>query len=208
MSTAMSTATAAQTPQSGTRIRRSRRAALAGVLVTGIVLFASACGSSPSSSPGVAANGGSSSTASASSSPSGGSAVQKALAYAACMRSHGVSNFPDPNSQGQFQITSSQGINVQSSQYQRAQTACQSLAPTQGGSTAQNKAAALQFSACMRSHGVSNFPDPNANGGFMIGANNGIDPNSPQFQSAQKACQKYMPGASSGGGTITSGGGA
>ncbi|MBV9382841.1 MAG: hypothetical protein JO242_19535 [Streptosporangiaceae bacterium] len=124
------------------------------------------------------------------------------------MRSHGVPKFPDPTSQGTFQITSGQGVNINSPQYQNAAKACQSLAPTLGGTPAQNKAAALKYSSCMRSHGVPNFPDPQPNGGFMIGANNGIDPNSPQFQSAQQACQKYLPGAASGGGgPVTSGGG-
>jgi hypothetical protein len=121
------------------------------------------------------------------------------------MRSHGVPSFPDPDSQGHFQITSGSGLNIESGPFQSASKACQSLAPTQGGSPAQNKSAALKFSACMRSHGVSGFPDPNANGGFEIGPNAGINPNTPQYQSAQKACQKYLPGF--GGGTVSSGGG-
>jgi hypothetical protein len=81
-----------------------------------------------------------------------------------------------------------------------------SAAPTtsnsaSGGSAVQK---ALAYASCMRSHGVTNFPDPNANGGFMIGANNGLNPGSPQYQHAQQACQKYLPGAG-GGGTFTSG---
>jgi hypothetical protein len=200
------TAKVPQTTRSRKPIRQFRRMVLVGALLTGIAMFASACGSS-SPSPGVAANGPSSGPPTASSSASGGSAVQKALEYATCMRSHGVTNFPDPNSQGTFQITSGQGINIKSSQYQSAARACQSLAPTQGGTPAQNKAAALKFSSCMRSHGVTNFPDPNAQGGFMIGANDGINQSSPQFQHAQQACQKYMPGAGGGGVTSGSGGG-
>jgi hypothetical protein len=39
----------------------------------------------------------------------------------------------------------------------------------------------------MRSHGVSNFPDPP--GALPAG----FDPNSPQFQSAQTACQSLDP---------------
>jgi hypothetical protein len=196
-------AIAPQTTRSRKRIRQFRRAVPAGVLLIGIAMFASACASS-SPSPGVAANGASSAAPTTSNSASGGSAVQKALAYASCMRSHGVTNFPDPNSKGTFQITSGQGINIQSSQYEGAARACQSLAPTRGGTPEQNRSAALKFSSCMRSHGVTNFPDPNANGGFMIGANNGLNPGSPQYQHAQQACQKYLPGAG-GGGTFTSG---
>lgn len=45
----------------------------------------------------------------------------------------------------------------------------------------------IKFSECMRAHGVPNFPDPSGGGGgFQIP--NGINPQSPAFQSAQKAC--------------------
>ena len=46
------------------------------------------------------------------------------------------------------------------------------------------------------------FPDPNGQGGITIqggsnnGASNGLDPNNPTFQSAQKACQHLMPAPS------------
>ncbi len=58
---------------------------------------------------------------------------------------------------------------------------------------------AIKFAGCMRAHGVSNFPDPTAGpgGGINIGGpGSGIDPASPTFQSAQKACSKLMPGPS------------
>lgn len=50
---------------------------------------------------------------------------------------------------------------------------------------------ALEFSNCMRAHGVPNFPDPSAGGGLELPA--GINPQSPSFQSAQKACSKFQP---------------
>ena len=63
-----------------------------------------------------------------------------------------------------------------------------------GGATSLRAAPALtQFSSCMRSHGVPNFPDPGAQGRLTINASSGIDPGSPQFQSAQRACAKYLP---------------
>lgn len=49
----------------------------------------------------------------------------------------------------------------------------------------------LKFSDCMRAHGVSNFPDPSAGGGISLGP--GLNPQSPSFQAAQKACSKYQP---------------
>ena len=54
------------------------------------------------------------------------------------------------------------------------------------------------MSRCMRSHGVPNFPDPKfpSGGGVGIQLNgNGIDPNSPAFQAAQKACGSIFGGA-------------
>jgi hypothetical protein len=54
---------------------------------------------------------------------------------------------------------------------------------------------ALKFSECMRAHGVSDFPDPSASGGIRISGNGpsgGLNPNSPTFSAAQRACQKYQ----------------
>ena len=44
-----------------------------------------------------------------------------------------------------------------------------------------------------RANGITDFPDPNSGGGIQIGSSSGIDPQGPQFQAAQKACQKYLP---------------
>ena len=63
-----------------------------------------------------------------------------------------------------------------------------------GAQAQANFARALQFSECMRSHGVPNFPDPTSGGGIQISSGSGVDPASPQFRTAQKACQKYFPG--------------
>jgi hypothetical protein len=48
----------------------------------------------------------------------------------------------------------------------------------------------------MRKNGVPKFPDPQ-NGQTIVGG--GVDPNSPQFQSAIQACQKLIPGGTTGG---------
>jgi hypothetical protein len=55
----------------------------------------------------------------------------------------------------------------------------------------------------MRTHGVPNFPDPTfSDGGVRMklkaGGANGIDPESPQFRAAQKACQSIAPGGKGG----------
>jgi hypothetical protein len=53
---------------------------------------------------------------------------------------------------------------------------------------------ALKFSQCMRAHGLTNFPDPGAGGGIQIGGpGSNLDPASPSFQAAQRACARYAP---------------
>ena len=49
---------------------------------------------------------------------------------------------------------------------------------------------ALQFAACMRAHGLANFPDPTfgPNGAIKENGSNDIDPNSAAFQAAMKIC--------------------
>ena len=49
----------------------------------------------------------------------------------------------------------------------------------------------VQFALCMRSHGVANFPDPDARGQVQL---SGVNPTSPSFEAAQRACAKYSPG--------------
>jgi hypothetical protein len=100
-----------------------------------------------------------------------------AVAYSACMRSHGVPGYPDPASGGVLPKTSAQQLGVSSSQYQAAQRSCQHVLPTTG-SFQQEAQQCLQagdcppslvqqmlnadrnFARCMRSHGVPNWPDP------------------------------------------------
>jgi hypothetical protein len=51
---------------------------------------------------------------------------------------------------------------------------------------------ALNFSRCMRSHGVPNFPDPTATGGINFNVP-GINSSSPSFEAAQTACKNLLP---------------
>ena len=83
--------------------------------------------------------------------------------------------------------------------------ACRSYLPNGGHPSAAQtdklKAQALAMSRCMRSHGVPNFPDPTfqtgPGGGVAAGiriSGAGINPNSPAFQAAQKACAQFFGG--------------
>jgi hypothetical protein len=51
----------------------------------------------------------------------------------------------------------------------------------------------LALARCMRAHGITNFPDPNADGAIQLAPGSGLDPQSPAFQAAQAACSKYAP---------------
>jgi len=117
--------------------------------------------------------------------------------YTACMRSHGVPNFPDPDAQGVLTITVSPSLNPSSPLFQKAEADCQHLLPAEKGLSQakqqQMKERMLAFAACMRSHGFPHYPDPTFGSGGMVsqgtGRNDGIDPNSPIFQAAEKTCR-------------------
>jgi hypothetical protein len=47
------------------------------------------------------------------------------------------------------------------------------------------------FSACMRANGVPKFPDPDSDG--RIRFRDPVDPESPQFEAARRACRKLEP---------------
>ena len=181
------------------------RFAITGVFVS-LALAGAAC-----SVPGVAA-------AKASPTPD---PYKQALAFSQCMRAHGVPDFPDPQSTAGGNAIQVNGngatLDPTSSQFQAAQQACNKYLPKNGpggkGPSAKDRAAMLAFAACMRSHGVPDFPDPQFNsggGGFVVqgGAGNeppaDMRPDSPQFQTAMQACQSKLP---AGGHLTTSGGG-
>jgi hypothetical protein len=204
-------------PSSDVLSRRSRwsgrKASIVALALAaaGSALLAAGCGGSSASGGGVARIG-TTTTSTNGSSSSSGSGKGDPAAYSACMRKNGVPNFPDPDSQGRFRITGGQtangrkfGLDPNSPQFKRAQHACKRLQPSGGkpdpGQVAKEQQQALRFSQCMRSHGVPKFPDPTfeANGGTLLRVGKDVNPNSPQFRAAQKACQKLVPGGPVGG---------
>jgi hypothetical protein len=171
---------------------------LALAAVACMVLLAAACGGS---SPAASAT--------------GPTRAQAALAYAKCMRSHGVPDFPDPDSNGNFELSSSQqgggsrgsgpntGTDQQSnpvsSQEAAANQVCNHLLDVGAQMSAAQQQHALsqlvKYAQCMRAHGVPSFPDPHITSGGIgvpsgIGFSlSGIDQHSPQYQTASHACQ-------------------
>ena len=90
--------------------RGPRRAAALAVVAAAVVL--TACGGSPSSSGGSA--------------PTGSATYRADLAYAQCMRTHGLPGFPDPHPSGGFSISIS-GHPHGNSPVARANDACEQL---------------------------------------------------------------------------------
>ena len=154
----------------------------------------------------VAACGGSSSdaTTTGSSRPSGTNS--SFVKFAVCMRANGVPNLPDPAGGGGIELPSNSGIDPQSPAFQAAQAKCRKLLPGGGPPTgppsAQAKLAALKISECMRSHGVTGFPDPTTKlpsspagygevidrGGVALAVPRTIDVQSPVYRKAAAAC--------------------
>jgi hypothetical protein len=146
--------------------RRAVRSAVAIIVSASLALVAAACGSSPASPVAQL-----STSTTQSSSASGGSTREQALAFARCVRTHGVPLWPDPESNGTFdksELTPGQ-LGVGSTQIAAAERACKSLLPTYSATSQPHIVAqALRFSRCMRAHGVTNFPDPESNGAIVI----------------------------------------
>jgi hypothetical protein len=136
--------------------RRSLPIALAAL---GITLALAACGSSSKprgTGPSSASKGGPPSFA------------KSQLAAAACIRSHGVPDFPDPTfgaGGAEVNLSTPPGM-LTSAAFMLAQQECAKLglelagyAPT-STATAAEMAQALAVAKCMRAHGVPNWPDP------------------------------------------------
>jgi hypothetical protein len=174
-------------------------------LVTGGIIAASlavaGCGGGPST-PGVATGSATANTVG----PSAGASTQAAglVAYASCMRSHGVPDFPDPASGGgipkQAAVSAFQAVS--NSEAEAAQNACRYLLPV-GGSlsgqalqtiTLKDRQDYLKAAACMRSHGFPGFPDPTfPNDSVQTNIPSSIDQNSSPFHSAATLCTKLIP---------------
>jgi hypothetical protein len=110
------------------------------------------------------------------------------------MRAHGVPDFPDPDSNGQFNKRTLAGLATSNSHFASASHGCQHLLPQPSVDQQREQSVeALEFSECMRSHGVVKFPDPGSDGRIPDPATFGIDQGSPQFEEANEACGKYRP---------------
>lgn len=162
---------------------RTRRAAwcLPGLVAVGLLI--SGCGGSSSSR--------------SVSRPSAANFGKQFVAFAVCMRSHGVPGYPDPQISGSgsdVQVKISPGsANPNSPAFKSATNACHALLPNGGkpAGSAHEQVRDRQFAVCMRSHGAPAFPDPDHDGAFTLPAT--VNQQAPQFQYAVRACSKVAP---------------
>jgi hypothetical protein len=146
---------------------------------------------------GAGCGGGSSRTGSANQPTSAAMVGHQFVAFAICMRSHGVPRYPDPQISGSashVQVSISPGsADPNSPAFKSADHACHNRMPNGGKPTngARYQAQDVTFADCMRSHGVPNFPDADRGGAFTLPST--IDQQAPQFQRATKACANVEP---------------
>jgi hypothetical protein len=178
------------------------------VIATAILMLSAAACSS----------GGSPSSSTASADAGGSSSSPSAVAYAACMRSRGVPDYPDPDSNGLLAKGGAQQFGVSDSAFQAAQRACQDLLPATGGSFMQQFQQCVsgvcpqalvqealtkqrKFAQCMRRHGIPSFPDPGIgpNGApYFPASEAGLShqyTHSSGFRSKEEACQGEAGGS-------------
>jgi hypothetical protein len=137
--------------------------------------------------------------------------------WATCMRSHGDTNQADPtiDANKNIDITWNSAItggydgtnkggqgNAGPGQYCRAYLNAAQTAlggDQQQPHAGQDQETLVKYSQCMRANGISDFPDPvNGNLTFNLGAGGDLNPNNPDFQTAQKLCAQrtgaHVPG--------------
>lgn len=172
--------------------RRRLRPHRAGILVAmaGIAVLAAACGG----------------TSTAGADTFIGGTYTQSLAYAKCMRSHGVPQFPAPDGQGNFNNSQIESITQNNPQARNAWAQCGSLLPNKGTGLSvtqlqdmqqQNLRNAVKAAHCMRAHGIEDFPDP-AGSTQGSGINwqpvqsaiqsGRVDTNTPSYEAAYDAC--------------------
>jgi hypothetical protein len=149
-------------------------------------LFAACGGEKPASS---GANG-----------SAGGDPKKAMLAYAKCMREHGV-DMPDPQFEGN-RVMQKGPKNVNQAKMRTADKACASIRDSvkppelSDEKKAEFKQAALANAKCMREQGID-FPDPtfDENGGAQIEMKkgSGFNPESAKFKAAEKKCRDTLP---------------
>jgi hypothetical protein len=134
-------------------------------------------------------------------------ALDGALAFARCMREHGV-DVPDPrrDPDGMIKIAPGGGTgpgggpppNPEDPKFRKADEACGKHLEDGAGAPDReeleaNRDAFVAYARCMRGEGID-MPDPGPDGGlrFRVGDPNAPNPESPAFKRANAVCDKHL----------------
>jgi hypothetical protein len=188
--------------------RTTMLAAILAVVLLGLALVASGCGSSSSSEDGVAAldDGSAEDEAAPAADDEEVDETDRqeaALEWARCMREHGI-NVPDPEFEngGAAIRVGGPGFNPNSETFRKAQEECGTPFGEEGPPALSDEErqefqdAMLEFARCMREHGVD-MPDPEfgegGRGVFRMGPGpQGAVGNREDFEEAQAACEPIL----------------
>lgn len=171
-----------------------------------VALTLAGCGGSGGEDDGVA-TAGNGKQASASPTPSLDNEQRQQL-FAQCMRDEGVEVEAQVESDGKKQSLRFRAPGEggpEPAKVQAAMAKCKQFLPNGGEPpklSAEELERSRQYSKCMRDNGVPNFPDPNENGGIMIGPEVG-SPDDPGFKAAEETCRALAPDV--GGGKVKEG---
>jgi hypothetical protein len=172
------------------RTGRARRAGALAAAIAGATLLAAACSGS-----------------SAGADTFLGGTYAQALAYTKCMRSNGVSDFPAPDSRGNYNNAQVTALIQDNPEYRNAHIECASVLPNGGSGLSatqvqqiqqQNLRNAVKAADCMRAHGITNFPDPDASNQdagvnwqpvISLIMDGGLNVSTPSYEAALAACK-------------------
>jgi hypothetical protein len=170
------------------------------VLGLGLALALGACGGGSSDGDQVASLSGDNATGTTSGAAKSPSKdpQQAALDFAKCMREHGI-DMPDPevDEQGRIRqrIGGPGGTGPDPKKLEEAQKACGNLLGGGDGDRQLDPAerdAMVAFAQCMREHGID-MPDPTGDGlTVRRKGEDGPDPDSKEFQEAERACNHHL----------------
>jgi hypothetical protein len=132
---------------------------------------------------------------------------QQLVRFTECMRSHGEPNIDAVDNGTGVGLRLTNHVDPNSPQFKAATRACAAYAPpgiASGGNPTKLRQELDAFAACMRSHGVPNYPDPKITASGSGGHNKvsvqiggpGINMKSPQAQRATQACRSTLSGSS------------
>lgn len=122
--------------------------------------------------------------------------IASAIAFASCMRSHGIPGWPDPDRHGFFDKSKLRSLGLSVSRVRALEDGpCNIPLPSHETYTitAADRADYLRAASCMRSHGFAGFPDPTfPNNDVRLSIPSSIDTNSPRFKRAATTCTKLI----------------